>query len=65
MNTESIVRSKSWYLSKTLITSAVAFAVAVATAAGWLDSETGAKVEALIVPLLFVFLRIGDTELSR
>jgi hypothetical protein len=38
-------QQKPWFLSKTIITSGVAFAVAVATAAGLLDAETGAKIE--------------------
>jgi hypothetical protein len=58
------VESKPWYLSKTLITSAVAFGVAVATAAGFIDAEAGVKIEGLLVPLIFAFLRIGDTELT-
>ncbi len=56
--------TKEWWKSKTLWTSAVAFAVAIATTAGALDLETGAKVEGLLLPLIFAFLRIGDTELT-
>ena len=56
-------KEKPWFLSKTIITSGVAFAVAVATAAGFVDTETGIKIEALLVPLIFAFLRIGDKEL--
>ncbi|MFH0821503.1 MAG: hypothetical protein V2B18_02040 [Pseudomonadota bacterium] len=52
--------TKPWYLSKTIITSGMAFFVAVLTCSGVLDAETGAKIEALMVPLLFTFLRMGD-----
>jgi hypothetical protein len=56
-------QTKPWFLSKTIITSGVAFAIAVATAAGILDSETGAKIEGLLIPLILTFLRLGDQEL--
>ena len=54
---------KEWWKSKTIWTSGVALAVAIATTVGALDLETGAKVEGLLVPLIFAFLRVGDTEL--
>lgn len=44
---------------KTLITSGVAFVIAILTAIGAVDVETGLKVEALLVPLIFAFLRMG------
>jgi hypothetical protein len=52
--------TKKWWESKTIWTSGVAFAVAIATTVGVLDVETGVKVEALLVPLIFAFLRLGD-----
>ncbi len=55
-------QTKPWFLSKTIITSGVAFAVATATAAGVLDAETGIKAEGLILPLVFAFLRLGAKE---
>jgi hypothetical protein len=55
---------KPWYFSKTLITSGIAFVVAVVTASGVLDVETGLKVEALLVPMILAFLRIGDTTIG-
>ena len=54
---------KPWFLSKTIITSGVAFGVALATSGGLLDTETGTKIEALLVPLILTFLRIGNKEL--
>lgn len=54
------MKTKPWFLSKTIITSGIAFGVALATGAGLLDVETGAKVEGLLVPLIFVFLRMGN-----
>ncbi len=56
--------TKPWFLSKTIITSGVAFLVAIATSAGLVDLETGTKLESLLVPLLFIFLRMGDKELA-
>lgn len=56
--------SKPWFLSKTVITSGAAFGVALATAAGLVDLETGAKLEGLLVPLILTFLRVGNTELT-
>lgn len=44
--------------SKTVITSAIGFVVAILVAVGWIDNETGAKVGAMLLPLLFIFLRI-------
>ncbi len=55
---------KPWFVSKTIITSGVAFAVAIATAAGLLDAETGAKIQGLLIPLILTFLRLGDQELA-
>jgi len=55
---------KPWWTSKTLITSAVAFGVAVASTFGVVDAEAAAKIEALLVPLIFAFLRIGDSTLT-
>ena len=55
---------KPWWTSKTLITSAVAFGVALATTFGLVDFEAAAKIEALLVPLILAFLRLGDTELK-
>jgi len=52
--------TKPWYLSKTIITSAIAFSVALATALNILSIEDGMKVEALLVPLILTFLRLGD-----
>lgn len=54
---------KEWWKSKTIWTSGIAFAVAIATAVGVLDAETGTKIEGLMVPLIFAFLRIGDKQL--
>ncbi|MBM4327953.1 MAG: hypothetical protein AB1473_19075 [Thermodesulfobacteriota bacterium] len=59
------MNQKPWYLSRTIIVSGVAFAVALATAAGLIDVETGAKIEGLLVPLILTFLRLGDAELTR
>ncbi|MEW6110642.1 MAG: hypothetical protein AB1664_00805 [Thermodesulfobacteriota bacterium] len=59
------MNQKPWYLSRTIIVSGVAFAVALATAAGLIDVETGAKIEGLLVPLILTFLRLGDAELIR
>jgi len=56
--------AKPWWTSKTLLTSAVAFGVALATTFGVVDIEAAAKIEALLVPLILAFLRIGDTELK-
>lgn len=56
--------TKEWWKSKTIWTSGVAFAVAIATTVGALDLETGAKVEGLLVPLIFACLRVGDKELA-
>ena len=55
---------KEWWRSKTIWTSGCAFAVAVATTLGFLDLETGAKIEGLLVPMIFAFLRIGDKQLD-
>jgi len=52
--------SKPWFLSKTIIASGVAFAIAMLTGAGLIDTETGMKIESLILPLIFVFLRLGS-----
>lgn len=52
--------TKKWWESKTIWTSGIAFAVAIATTLGALDLETGAKIEGLLVPLIFAFLRLGD-----
>jgi hypothetical protein len=54
---------KPWFISKTIITSGVAFALAIATASGLLDAETGAKIQGLLIPLILTFLRLGDQEL--
>jgi hypothetical protein len=54
---------KPWFFSKTVITSGAAFATALATASGLVDTDTGLKVEALLVPLILTFLRVGDKEL--
>lgn len=56
--------TKPWWTSKTLITSSAAFAVAVATTFGMIDLEAAAKIEALLVPLILAFLRLGDAELQ-
>lgn len=55
---------KPWWSSKTLITSAVAFGVALAGTLGLVDLESAAKIEALLVPLILAFLRLGDAELQ-
>jgi hypothetical protein len=52
--------TKPWYLSKTVITSGVAFAVALSAGLGIIDQETGLKVESLLIPLILTFLRIGN-----
>ena len=57
--------TKPWYTSKALITSAVAFGVAVATAVGVLDSATGITVESCLVPLILAFIRVGDKTLTK
>ncbi len=58
-------KTKPWFLSKTVITSGGAFVVALATAAGFVDQETGLKIEALLVPLILTFLRLGnDTAIA-
>jgi hypothetical protein len=58
-------KAKPWYLSKTLITSGVAFLVALAATMGVLDQETGLKIESLLVPLILTFLRLGnDTAIA-
>lgn len=62
--TQKMNGTKPWYLSKTIITSGIAFIVAVVTAAGVIDVETGVKFEALLVPLIFTFLRLGDTPVE-
>ncbi len=54
---------KPWFVSKTIITSGVAFVVAIVTAAGLIDAETGAKIEGLLIPLILTFMRLGDQEL--
>jgi hypothetical protein len=59
------MEQKAWWKSKTLITSGVAFGVAVATALGVLDNEAGMKIEALLVPLILAFLRIGKEEIVK
>ena len=59
------MNQKPWYLSRTIIVSGVAFAVALATAAGLIDVDTGAKIEGLLVPLILTFLGLGDAELTR
>ena len=56
--------TKEWWKSKTLWTAGVALGVAVATTLGALDLETGAKIEALLVPLIFAFLRLGDKPID-
>ncbi len=56
--------AKPWFLSKTIITSGVAFGVAVATSSGALDIETGAKIQGLLIPLVLTFLRVGNKELT-
>lgn len=56
--------TKPWYESKTIWTTGVAFGVALATTFGVIEVETGLKLESLLVPLIFAFLRIGDTELT-
>jgi hypothetical protein len=57
-------RTKPWYLSRTVITSGVAFGVALASAAGLLDAEAATKIEALLIPLILTFLRLGDATLE-
>lgn len=54
---------KPWFLSKTIITSGVAFALAVAISAGLIDPEAGAKAQGLLIPLILTFLRLGKEEL--
>ncbi len=54
---------KPWFLSRTVITSGAAFGVALATASGLVDTDTGLKVEALLAPLILAFLRVGHKEL--
>ena len=56
--------TKPWYLSKTIITSGVAFAVALITSSGVIDAETGTKIQGLLIPLMLTFLRVGNTELA-
>lgn len=56
--------AKPWYLSKAIMTSGVAFAVALATASGVVDTETGAKVEGLLIPLVLAFMRAGNKEIA-
>jgi len=56
---------KEWWKSKTLWTSGFAFVAALATAAGLVSVETFSKVEGLLLPLIFVFLRIGDEPLTK
>jgi len=55
--------SKPWYLSKTIISSGAAFGVALATGVGLIDTETGMKVETLMIPMILTFLRLGNKEL--
>jgi len=55
---------KTWYMSKTIITSVIAFLVAVLTGAGIFSVEDGTKIESLLIPLIFVFLRIGDKPIG-
>ncbi len=59
-----MTKTKPWFLSKTIVTSGAAFGVAVAVAAGLFDVETGTKIEGLLVPLIFTFLRMGAKELT-
>jgi hypothetical protein len=56
--------AKPWFLSKTIITSGLAFGVAVATSSGVLDVETGTKIQGLLIPLVLTFLRVGNKELT-
>ncbi len=58
-----MIGEKRWYLSKTIITSGAAFVVAVLTAAGVIDVEMGLKIDALLVPFILAFLRLGDKQL--
>jgi hypothetical protein len=55
---------KPWYLSKTIITSGGAFAVAIGTGAGLIDADTGVKIQGILLPMIFTFLRIGDKEVT-
>ncbi len=55
---------KPWYCSKTVLTSGVAFGVAVATAAGVVDNDTGLKLEGLLLPLILTFLRLANKEVT-
>lgn len=58
-------KTKPWFLSKTVITSGAAFVVALVTAVGLVDQETGLKIESLLVPLILTFLRLGnDTAIA-
>jgi hypothetical protein len=59
-----MMESKPWFLSKTIITSGIAFGVALLTGAGVIDMEMGTKIEMLLVPLILTFLRIGDTPIE-
>lgn len=56
---------KDWWKSKTLIASAVAFAFALAHALGVMDQETLVKLEALMLPLILTFLRLGDVPIKK
>ena len=56
--------AKPWYLSKTIITSGVAFAVALITSIGIIDADTGTKIQGLLIPLMLTFLRVGNAELA-
>jgi hypothetical protein len=58
------MQAKPWYQSKTIWTSLVGFVVAVAVAVGYVDNETGLKLAGLILPVLFMFLRISDVPIG-
>jgi hypothetical protein len=55
---------KNWWKSKTIWTSGAAFIVGIGTAAGFIDTEMGLKIEGCLVPLILTFLKMNNTELG-
>lgn len=55
---------KDWYKSKTIWTSLVGLVVAMLVAFEVIDTATGAKLGGMILPLLFLFLRVSDTAIG-
>jgi hypothetical protein len=54
--------AKKWLTSKTIVTSGVAVGVAAATLLGAVDSQTADHMESALIPLITIFLRLGNRE---